>query len=61
MGKARRVRDMTLAVEMLALAGIRERHPSASARECQLRLASLRLGRDVMMQVFGWDPAERGY
>jgi hypothetical protein len=56
--KAQRVRDTTLAVEALALAGIRARHPAATARECCLRLASLRLGRDIMTQVFGWDPVE---
>ena len=59
--KARRASDMTLAIEALALAGTRERHPTASDRECHLRVASLRLDRDTMTQAFGWDPADRGY
>jgi len=30
-------------------------------REVRLRLASLRLDREVMVTVFGWDPHEEGY
>jgi hypothetical protein len=29
--------------------------------EMRLRLASLRLGRDTMVKVFGWDPEEMGW
>lgn len=54
------VSAMSLAVQRLALAGIRERHPQASARELRLRLASLRLDPQIMQEVFGWDVAERG-
>jgi hypothetical protein len=59
--KARRVSDDCRAVERLALAGIRLRYPSADAREIQLRLAALRLGRDLTIAAFGWDPIEHGY
>ena len=35
------------AVETLALEGIRDRYPTASPRECFLRLAVLTLGREL--------------
>jgi hypothetical protein len=36
----------------LALSGIRQRHPGASARECFVRLAALRLGPTLVCQVY---------
>ena len=36
----------------LALSGIRQRHPGASARECFIRLAALRLGPTLVRQVY---------
>lgn len=36
----------------LALAGIRQRHPGASERECFLRLAALQLGSTLVRQVY---------
>ena len=42
--KARRVSELTRAVQELSLAGIRQRHTEASERECMLRLAALKLG-----------------
>jgi hypothetical protein len=59
--KLARVRSLNLAVQQLALAGIRARHPGISDREAQLRLASLRLDRDTMIRVFDWDPAVHGF
>jgi hypothetical protein len=55
------VSQLTLAAEELARAGVRERYPAATEREIELRLGALRLGRDVMVRVFGWDPDERGW
>ena len=55
------VSQLTLAAEELAAAGIRERHPGASGRELELRLGALRLDRDTMVRVFGWDPETEGY
>jgi len=46
--------------EALSLAGIRQRHPDASAEEERLRLGALRVGRELMIRAFGWDPLERG-
>ena len=54
------VSAMTLAVQRMALAGIRERHPRATPRELRLRPASLRLEAKIMQEVFGWDVSSRG-
>jgi len=37
----------------LSLAGLRMRHPEASAEELELREASLRLGSDLARKVYG--------
>jgi hypothetical protein len=55
------VSQLVLATEELARAGIRERHPNATGREIELRLGALRLDRDTMIRVFGWDPEKQGY
>lgn len=45
--KAAAVDDISSTVRNLALAGIRNRYPKASERECFLRLAALTLGREL--------------
>jgi hypothetical protein len=45
----------------LARVRIRERHGEISEREVRLRLASLWLDRKTMVEVFDWDPAEKGF
>ncbi len=45
----------------LAMADVRRRYPDADERECRLRVASRRLDPDLMRDVFGWDPREKGY
>lgn len=50
--KALIIRDTTLAVQQLSLAGIRARHPGASDRECFIRLAALKLGADVVRAIY---------
>jgi hypothetical protein len=59
--KIDRVRGLTLAVQQLALADIRRRHPEANAREQALRLASRWIDPELMKQVFGWDIRTAGY
>jgi hypothetical protein len=59
--KLEQVRAMTLAVQELALLDIRRRHPDASERELELRLASRWLGPELMRRAFGWDPDREGY
>ena len=50
--KARTVDALTRTAEALALAGIRRRHPGASERECFLRLATLKLGRETATRLY---------
>ena len=50
--RLRLVSDTTRAVTDLSLAGIRRRHPQASARECFLRLAAILLGVDTARRVY---------
>ena len=49
---------LTLTVQELALAGLRQRYPAASEEELWLRLAVRRLGADVVQRVTGWTAAE---
>lgn len=44
--------SLSLAVHDVALAGIRHRYPFATPRECFLRLAVLRLGRELAVQAY---------
>jgi hypothetical protein len=54
--------DMSRAVQQLALVRIRAEYgPDLSEREERLRLASLWLPRETMVEVFGWDPEVEGY
>lgn len=50
--KLRAVTEISQAVQQLSLAGIRLRHPEASDRECMLRLAVLKLGRQLACHVY---------
>lgn len=60
-GKLRIVHELLRATEELALAGILSRHPEAGPRELELRLAALRLDREIMVRWLDWDPAREGY
>ena len=51
--RAQRVSDLTLGANMVALSGLRHRHPRESEQELLLRLAALRLGDDVVERVYG--------
>ena len=55
------VRALTLAVQELALADIRRRHPEADDREQTLRLASRWIDPELMVRAFGWDVRTAGY
>jgi len=50
--KLRAVTEISRAAQELSLAGIRLRHPEASDDECMLRLAVLKLGREVACRVY---------
>lgn len=60
--KLRRVVELGVAVQTMAAARIRDRYgPEISERELRLRLAALQLDRQTMIEVFNWDPEEKGY
>jgi hypothetical protein len=59
--KLERVRQLSLAVQQLALVDVRRNHPEATERELMLRLASRRLDAETMRRAFGWDPDREGY
>lgn len=50
--KAEIVDQATRDAVTLAVAGIRQRHPGASERECFIRLAALRLGPTLVREVY---------
>lgn len=47
------VGEMTRTVRELALAGLRQRHPSESPAQIRRRLADLMLGPDLAVRVYG--------
>lgn len=58
--KARLVREVTLAANAFALAGLRQRHPNANEAELLLRLAVLRLGEELVARAYNWRPPRDG-
>ncbi len=50
--KARAVRQVSRSVRELSLAGIRQRYPTASERECLLRYAQLTLGPRLAARAY---------
>lgn len=56
-----RVVSLNYALEMLQAARIRAEYGDIPEDEMRLRLGALRLGRETMIQVFGWDPEEKGW
>lgn len=59
--KLARVRALNRTTIALALADIRRRHPCADDREVLLRLASRRLGPELVRRALGWDVEREGY
>lgn len=51
--KLRRMSELTLAANQLALAGLAARHPQESRHELLLRLARLRLGDELVDRAYG--------
>jgi hypothetical protein len=50
--KAATISAISLAVQRLSLAGIQARHPEASESECLLRLAVVKLGRELASKAY---------
>jgi hypothetical protein len=56
--KLEAVFDMTSMVLRLSEQGVRQRYPAAGEHEVRMRAAALRLDRQTMIKVYGWDPVE---
>jgi hypothetical protein len=59
--KAEMLSASTRAACELAMAGLRQRHPSAPDAELRKRFAALTLGRETSIELFGWDPHREGW
>ena len=59
--KAEMLTASTRAACGLAMAGLRQRHPSAPDAELRKRFAALTLGRETSIEMFGWDPHREGW
>ena len=55
------VAGLNRACDRLSEGGVRVRHPEASDDEVQQRVFALRLGRELMVDVYGWDPDVEGW
>ena len=58
--KLKRVLDLNRTAETMAAARLEKQYGPLDPHELELRLASLRLDRQTMLAVFGWDPEEQG-
>lgn len=59
--KLQRVASLNRALVLLQKARIRAQYGNVSDDEMRMRLGALRLGRETMVKVFGWDPEEKGW
>lgn len=59
--KLRRVESLNRALVLLQKARLRAEYGNISDEEMRMRLGALRLGRETMIKVFGWDPDEKGW
>jgi hypothetical protein len=59
--KLLRVASLNDALRLLQAARIRAQYGDVPDDEMRMRLGALRLGRDTMIKVFGWDPDEKGW
>jgi hypothetical protein len=50
--------DLSEMLMKLAEEDVRRQYPLANEREIFLRSAARRLGRDLMIRAYGWDPAK---
>jgi hypothetical protein len=59
--KLQRVESLNRALVILQKARIRADYGDISDEEMRMRLGALRLGRETMIKVFGWDPEAKGW
>lgn len=55
------VADLNRACDQLSASGVRRRYPEACDDEVHCRVVALRLGRELMVAVYGWDPVVEGW
>ncbi len=53
--------DTTQCLRQLVKSSIRQRYPHADQRELRCRFAAVWLGREWAIQIYGWDPEQRGW
>jgi hypothetical protein len=58
--KLARVIDLNRTAESMATLRLERQYGPLEPRELELRLAALRMDRQTMIEVFDWDPKERG-
>ena len=54
--KLKRVAELYEAIIALQASEVRRRYPEATEREVFLRVTARRLGAELMMKVYGWQP-----
>jgi len=54
--RGQRMAALSVAVHDLSVAAMKERHPGASDDEIRLRVAAIRLGRELTVAAYGFDP-----
>lgn len=59
--KLQRVASLNWQLVVLQKARIRADYGDISDEEMRMRLGALRLGRDMMIKICGWDPDEKGW
>jgi hypothetical protein len=59
--RAEQLAGLIHARNVLILADLRRRYPSAGADELRRRLAARLLPREQVIRLFGWDPEKEGY
>ena len=55
-----RMFELNQMMEELSREDVRRLYPNAGEREVFLRTAARRLGRDLMIKAYGWDPEAHG-
>lgn len=59
--KLAEVTQLTESAMALAEIGVRRRHPDADEAEVRRRVIALRVGRDLSVAAYGWDPDVEGW
>jgi len=59
--KLQRVTELNKSIQQIALSRILKQYGNISEREQILRLASLWIDQDIMVNVFNWNPEIKGY